>query len=57
MLKRVLIANGAKLRCGFSACAALGIETVAAYSRVDESLLHLRYADDAVCVGSTATSM
>ncbi|MBJ40538.1 MAG: acetyl-CoA carboxylase biotin carboxylase subunit [Gammaproteobacteria bacterium] len=55
MLKRVLIANRGEIALRIQrACAALGIETVAAYSRVDESLLHLRYADDAVCVGSTS---
>ena len=55
MFKRVLIANRGEIALRVQrACAELGIETVAAYSRTDASLLHLRYADDAVCVGETS---
>lgn len=33
------------------ACRDLGIQTVAAYTRADRNLLHLRHVDEAVCVG------
>ena len=55
MFKRVFIANRGEIALRVQrACAELGVETVAAHSRVDESLLHLRYASDTVCVGDTS---
>lgn len=55
MFNRVLIANRGEIALRVQrACAELGVETVAAYSRADASLLHLRYADDSVCIGETS---
>ena len=38
------------------ACKELGIETVAVYSDADRDLLHLRYADETVCIGPAASA-
>src|SRR5258706_3510266 len=52
MFKKILIANRGEvaLRIIF-ACRELGIRTVAVYSEADESSLHVRYADEDVCIG------
>ncbi|MSR75401.1 MAG: acetyl-CoA carboxylase biotin carboxylase subunit [Planctomycetes bacterium] len=52
MLKRILIANRGEIALRIiRACKELGIETVAVYSEVDEDALHLRFADETVCIG------
>jgi acetyl-CoA carboxylase biotin carboxylase subunit len=52
MFKKILIANRGEvaLRVIF-ACRELGIKTVAVYSEADENSLHVRYADEDVCIG------
>jgi acetyl-CoA carboxylase biotin carboxylase subunit len=52
MFKKILIANRGEvaLRVIF-ACRELGIKTVAVYSQVDENSLHVRFADEDVCIG------
>jgi len=52
MFKKILIANRGEvaLRIIF-ACRELGIKTVAVYSEADEHSLHVRYADEDVCIG------
>src|SRR6266516_2956308 len=52
MFKKILIANRGEvaLRVIF-ACRELGIKTVAVYSQVDENQLHVRFADEDVCIG------
>src|SRR5260221_7200067 len=52
MFKKILIANRGEvaLRIIF-ACRELGIKTVAVYSEADESSLHVRFADEDVCIG------
>jgi acetyl-CoA carboxylase biotin carboxylase subunit len=52
MFKKILIANRGEvaLRIIF-ACRELGIKTVAVYSEADESSLHVRYADEDICIG------
>jgi acetyl-CoA carboxylase biotin carboxylase subunit len=52
MFKKILIANRGEvaLRVIF-ACRELGIKTVAVYSQADENSLHVRFADEDVCIG------
>lgn len=52
MFKKVLIANRGEIALRIHrACKELGIQTVAAYSTADESLMHVKLADEAVCIG------
>ncbi|HKI74943.1 MAG TPA: acetyl-CoA carboxylase biotin carboxylase subunit [Pseudomonadales bacterium] len=55
MVSRVLIANRGEIALRIlRACRESGIETVAAHSRVDDRQLHLRYANETVCIGDTS---
>ena len=52
MFKKVLIANRGEIAMRIlRACRMLGIRTVAIHSTADEHALHVRFADEAVCVG------
>jgi acetyl-CoA carboxylase biotin carboxylase subunit len=52
MFKRILIANRGEIALRvLYACKELGISTVAVYSEADENQLHVRFADEAVCIG------
>jgi acetyl-CoA carboxylase biotin carboxylase subunit len=57
MFKKILIANRGEiaLRVIF-ACKELGIKTVAIFSEADRNSLHVRFADEAVCVGPAKSS-
>ena len=57
MFKKVLIANRGEIAMRIlRACRGLGIRTVAIHSTADESALHVRFADEAVCIGPPEAS-
>src|SRR6187431_2191952 len=52
MFKKILIANRGEIALRvIYACKELGIKTVAVYSEADENSLHVRFADEDVCIG------
>lgn len=54
-MKRLLIANRGEIALRIArACREASIEVVAAHSRVDENLRHLRLSDDTVCIGQSS---
>src|SRR5499427_8952349 len=57
MFKKILIANRGEvaMRIIF-ACRELGIKTVAVYSEADENSLHVRFADEDVCIGPSRSA-
>ncbi len=56
MFKKVLIANRGEIALRIHrACQEMGIETVAIHSTVDEDAMHVRLADESVCIGAAAS--
>jgi acetyl-CoA carboxylase biotin carboxylase subunit len=52
MFKKILIANRGEIALRIiRACKELGIKTVAVYSKADAESLHVRFADESVCIG------
>jgi acetyl-CoA carboxylase biotin carboxylase subunit len=57
MFQKLLIANRGEIALRIlSACKELGIRTVAVYSEADRNALHVRFADEAVCIGPPRSS-
>ena len=51
-MKKVLIANRGEIALRIQrACHELGIKTVAVYSSADRELMHVQFADEAICIG------
>ena len=57
MFKKILIANRGEIALRvIRTCKEMGIKTVAVYSKADEESLHVRFADEAVCIGPALSS-
>jgi acetyl-CoA carboxylase biotin carboxylase subunit len=57
LFKKILIANRGEIALRIQrACRELGIKTVAVHSEADARALHVRFADEAVCIGPAAAS-
>ncbi len=57
MFKKILIANRGEIALRvIYACRELGIKTVAVYSEADENSLHVRFADEDVCIGPSRSA-
>lgn len=57
MIKKMLVANRGEIALRiFRTCKDMGIATVAIYSQADQNAMHVRYADEAVCVGPAVAS-
>jgi len=52
-IRKILIANRGEIACRIIwTCKEMGIKTVAVHSEADREALHVRYADEAVCIGA-----
>ncbi|MDW7692402.1 acetyl-CoA carboxylase biotin carboxylase subunit [Flammeovirgaceae bacterium SG7u.111] len=57
MFKKILIANRGEIALRIiRTCKEMGIKTVAVYSKADKDSLHVRFADEAVCIGPAVSS-
>jgi acetyl-CoA carboxylase biotin carboxylase subunit len=56
-IKKVLIANRGEIACRIIwTCKEMGIKTVAVHSEADRDALHVRYADEAICIGPASSA-
>ena len=57
MFKKILIANRGEIALRvIRTCKEMGIKSVAVYSKADEESLHVKFADEAVCIGPAVSS-
>ena len=57
MFKKILIANRGEIALRIiRTCREMGIKTVAVYSTADKESLHVKFSDEAVCIGKPASS-
>ena len=57
MFKKILIANRGEIALRIiRSCKEMGIKTVAVYSKADAESLHVRFADEAVCIGPASSA-
>ena len=58
MFKKILIANRGEIALRIiRTCKEMGIKTVAVYSTADKESLHVRFADEAVCIGPPSSTL
>ena len=56
-IRKILIANRGEIACRIIwTCKEMGIKTVAVHSEADREALHVRYADEAICIGPAPSS-
>ncbi len=56
-IKKILIANRGEIACRIIwTCKEMGIKTVAVHSEADRDALHVRFADEAICIGPAASA-
>ncbi|HEY4154425.1 MAG TPA: biotin carboxylase N-terminal domain-containing protein, partial [Puia sp.] len=57
MFKKILIANRGEIALRvIRTCREMGIKTIAVYSTADKDSLHVKFADEAVCIGKPASA-
>ena len=55
--RKILIANRGEIACRIIwSCREMGIKTVAVHSEADKEALHVKYADEAICIGPASSA-